>query len=153
MAHPLQERKQSNVTLRSARPDEDPIATQVDGYWLAPDEGVPPRRPAYRPTGALLPPTGAALGTGAVCLDLVSVSYRWVPLSEAGVFTYSHSQGLQRGERWRFVVWAATAPTVFEVELGDPISYEDIKDRFGREAMSRSRPDRPTVTLKVRRTS
>lgn len=52
-----------------------------------------------------------------VCLDLVQVSladnphdWTWVALSEAGVYTWGHTIGLNLKEPWRFVTWKFGAP-------------------------------------------
>lgn len=126
----------------------DEIAGQVVGYWVGPTDPLPNVRPVYDPTGAVLPPSGAALDAAA-CLDLVSVKYQWVPLSEAGRFTYAHTQGLMRGESWRFVVWGGGSRRVFSATLDASIDPANIPATFGAEAAKRSRLDRPAVRVRL----
>lgn len=128
----------------------DEIPGQISGYWLAPWAEVPLARPSYRPTGAILPRSGKAAETEFTCIDLVSVEYTWLPLSEAGRYTYSHSEGLLRNEPWRFLIWHDDQPQVFKAEYDDSIEPEHVAALYGAEAAHRCRPDRPTVQLRLR---
>jgi hypothetical protein len=128
------------------------IPGQIDGYWIRADAGVPALRPGYEPTGALLPREREALRTGATCLDLVFVEDAWYPLSEAGVYTYAHSSGLLYGERCLFVradvQWASE---LYEAAYDDAIDSETVGRLYGHEAELRTRPDHPTMQLRLRR--
>lgn len=123
---------------------------QVSGYWTAPWSDSPLVKPDYRPTGAVLPRPGSNLDE-LVALDLVSIDYEWYPLSEAGVYTYAHSNGLLLNERWRFVAFGASGATVYDVEREDLISPADVARVYGSEAASRCRSDRPAVQVKLTR--
>ncbi len=130
----------------------DEIPDQISGYWLAPRAEIPPVSPTYRPTGAVLPRPGSEEHEF-TCLDLVSVEYTWMPLSEAGRYTYAHSEGLLRDEPWRFVAWRGDERMVFEAHYDSSLEPETVSEVYGEEAARRRRPDRPAVQLRLRRLS
>lgn len=119
------------------------IPGQIDGDWLGP-QSVPVSERAGWPTGALL-----RSNDGTRALDLVFVESAWFPISEAALYTYQHSAGLQGGERWRFV--ARGSNEAFEVTIGPPLTRQEVADQYGREASVRSRSDYKTVQLLLKR--
>jgi hypothetical protein len=134
----------------------DEIAGQWSGYWLEPGRDVPSVCPAYRPTGGVLRRLGETDHADFVCLDLVLVEslnagFLWLPLSEAGRYTYAHSAGLMRGEPgWRVAYWNGTV-SVFGAEYTDSLGPREVAQFYGPEAFERARHDRPTVQLHLRR--
>ena len=130
-----------------------PIRDQWSGYWLRPSDGVPAAPPGYRPTGAVLPQPGANIAGEILCLDLVSVSYEWLVLSESGLYTYSHSEGLLRNEQgWRFVTWRDGKPLLFTVSYSekDLLDPAHVRSLYGSEAAGHCRPDRRAVQLRLK---
>jgi hypothetical protein len=130
----------------------------VEGEWSRADE-QPPTSSA--PHSAVLPAQGAELArdTEVMCLDLVQVStvspagdWAWAVLSEAAVDTYAHAAGLRRGERWFFVAGdERRGRAVHEARFAAPIARDQIAPRYGTEAASRARRDRPAMQLVLRR--
>jgi len=128
------------------------VPGQISGYWYGPDETIPSTSPDWMPTGALLARPGESLSNGATVLDLVSVDYVWFPLSMAGTYTYAHSAGLRRGERWRFVPIPSSAhpwPTAYVAELAEPLVPRAVAELYGVEASKRAREDESAVQLRV----
>ena len=134
----------------------DEISEQWSGYWLEPGRATPQLRPESRPTGAILRRLGEVNPNEFVCLDLVLVetvdaSFIWLPLSEAGRYTYAHSLGLLHGEPWRLAVWDGRAAIrVYEASYAASLSQPEIAKLYGVEPAERARPDRPTVQLRLR---
>lgn len=135
----------------------DEIHGQWSGYWLEPGSSTPVVRPRYRPTGAILLQPGEVNASEFLCLDLVLVEtpssgFVWIPLSEAGRYTYAHSLGLLRREPgWRLAIWDVHgAVRVYEAETAESISQADVARLYGAEPAERARPDRPTVQLRLR---
>lgn len=124
--------------------DAKKMANQIDGYWLRPQQAPSEAMLVGWPTGSLL-----ASGDGSTALDLVFVESAWYPMSEAALYTYSHSQGLKQGELWRF--WAKDTQEILEISLGASLSKTEVAVIYGREAAMRSRADSKTVQLQVRR--
>lgn len=125
------------------------VPGQVNGYWFRSLDEIPPERPEYLPTGAVLPEEGR-LSDDVECLDLVFVEGHALPLSEAGVYTYAHSGSLTYGDPYYFVParhWGA----VYQAELRDPIEPGTITPRFGAAAANRARPDRKAVIVRLTR--
>jgi hypothetical protein len=89
-----------------------------------------------------------------VCLDLVRVDTRsgfaWLPLSEAGRYTYAHSLGLLQKEPWRLAIWDGAAVSLYEAEYANSLAPDLIAPLYGAEAQARARPDRPAVQLRIR---
>ena len=130
------------------------IPGQVNGFWFAPDAEIPDVAPGYRPTGAVLPRPDGSNEAELTCLDLVPIETAWLPLSEAGRYTYAHSEGLMRDERWRFrTIGSATAKAIaYEAVYAESLSTPaEVARLYGDEAARRSRPDRPIVQLRLRR--
>ena len=69
-------------------------------------------------------------------------------MSEAGFYSYPHMIGLLGGERWRFL--RKGADEALEVELGPSLTRDEVAERYGAEAASRSRADHKTVQLVLR---
>jgi hypothetical protein len=90
-----------SAAIASALREE--VDGQWSGYWLDPGRQPPLVQPTYRPTGAILRRIGETNRHEFVCLDLVLVEsasgFVWLPLSEAGRYTYAHSLGLLQHER------------------------------------------------------
>jgi hypothetical protein len=93
-----------------------------------------------------------------VCLDLVQVSladtpydWTWGVLSEAGVYTWGHTIGLNLNESWRFVTWAFGAPRVYTVEYAPAVEPRDIAQLYGVEAAESARNDYNAVQLTLTR--
>jgi hypothetical protein len=133
------------VEHRPARPPisvaDANIPSQIEGYWVQPQSAS--AAPSGWPTGALL-----RTSDGTRALDLVFIERAWFPLSEAGLYSYPHLIGLQGGERWRFL--RKGSDEAFEVELGPSLTREEVAERYGPEAASRSRADHKTVQLFLR---
>jgi len=127
---------------------------QWSGYWLDPGRMPEAMPPAYRPTGAILRRVGEARRDELVCLDLVRVETRsgfaWLPLSEAGRYTYAHSLGLLQKEPWRLAIWDGAAVSLYDAEYADALAPDLIAPLYGAEAQGRARPDRPAVQLRLR---
>lgn len=144
------------MTAAAAHVIREEIDGQWCGYWLDPARTPPQVRPTYRPTGAVLPRIGESNRNDFVCLDLVLVEanegFIWLPLSEAGRYTYAHSLGLLQREPWRLVVWEGNTRCVYDVEYAEPLFPTEIALRYGAEAQARARHDRPAVQLRLRRT-
>ena len=131
---------------------------QISGFWLDPGRPVPTQQPAYYPTGAILLPldtSNTSIASEFVCLDLVlvpkwnDVDHCWVPLSEAGRYTYAHSMGLMHGEVWRLAIWDQSV-RIYEASFADSIPSEQIAERYGAAAAAAARNDYPAVQLKMR---
>ena len=139
------------VSIDHSITEHDTLPGQVFGYWLAPWAEPPLEEPAYRPTGSLLLRLGQQqLADGVVCLDLVSVDYSWLPLSEAGRYTYSHAEGLLRDEPWRFVSWRNGVAEMYVASYTDALDLAMVAKLYGQEAADRCRSDYPAVQLKLR---
>ena len=127
---------------------------QWSGFWLDPGRKLGPLPPATGPTGATLRRLGEERIDEFVCLDLVRVETRdgleWIPLSEAGCYTYAHSLGLLAKEPWQLVIWNGTAVSVYDAGYADLLAPELIALLYGAEAQGRARPDRLAVQLRLR---
>jgi len=134
-------------------PPAGDIPGQVLGIWIRGDESLP--RPEHVPTGAILPRQGTKPGDLQIlALDLVQVQGLWLPLSEAGVYTYMHSKGLLGGESWAFVTRSSdsSASIVFDATLSaEKLSPVDVEANYGPQAAERARPDYRTMQLQLRR--
>ncbi len=131
------------------------IAGQIEGDWLHADVEIPGSVPPYPPAAAVLPLPGSSLSNEFFALDLVPIEGTWRPLSDAGRYTYAHSDGLLRGEKWRFMTRpesAGTQPAVYEASYADSLTTAaELKQRYGKDVARRARDDQPTVQLKLRR--
>lgn len=136
------------------------MARMIPGEFVGPGQGVggTPTRFA----SAVLPRLAAdpANDRELVCLDLVQVSladnpydWTWVALSEAGVYTWGHTIGLNLREPWRFVTWAFSAPRVYTVAYADPLAPGDIGSLYGPDAAASARQDYKAVQLTLTRQS
>lgn len=128
------------------------IQRQISGYWFAPHEEISATAPTYDPTGAVLPRLGETLGSGAISLDLIPIEFVWFPLSDAGAYTYRHSIGLLRGEKWRFVPRDTTGtpwPTVYAAELAARLAPSEVEPLYGVEAARRARPEYNAVQIRL----
>jgi hypothetical protein len=126
---------------------------QVVGDWYAPLDKPLAAVPTWYPTGALLPRLGEVLRPGAEVLTLVAIDYVWVPLSVAGMHTYSHSAGLARQEHWQFAPRPSPDypwPTVLLLELAGEVAPDAIVAEFGVGASRRARADKNAVLLRLR---
>lgn len=132
----------------------------IPGEFVGPGQGVggTPTRFA----SAVLPRLAAdpANDHELVCLDLVQVSladnpydWTWVALSEAGIYTWGHTIGLNLREPWRFVTWALGASRVYTVAYADPIALSDIGSLYGPNAAASARQDYKAVQLTLTRQS
>jgi hypothetical protein len=132
----------------------------IPGEFVGPGQGVggTPTRFA----SAVLPRLASdpANDREFVCLDLVQVSladnpydWMWAALSEAGVYTWGHTIGLNLGEPWRFVTWAFGAPRVYSVAYAKPLAPGDIRGLYGPDAAGSARQDYSVVQLKLTRDS
>lgn len=116
---------------------------QIDGYWYAPDEEVPPTPPSWEPTGAILV-------RGDRALLLVPVEFRWCPMSEAAIPRYQHTAEMHRGETWTFLTKAPVQR--FEVQMAESLSdVSDVARLYGAEAASRASPKQATVQVRLTR--
>lgn len=132
----------------------------IPGEFVGPGQGVggTPTRFA----SAVLPRLSAnpEVDTSMVCLDLIQASladnpydWTWVALSEAGVYTWGHTIGLNLRERWRFVTWAFGAPRVYTVAYAEPLAPGDIASLYGRDAAGSARQNYKAVQLTLTRES
>ena len=130
------------------------IDGQWSGYWLDPGRQPSPIRPTHRPTGAILRRRDEASLDEFVCLDLVLVEtaggFLWLPLSEAGRYTYAHSLGLLQNEPWRLAMWEGDTVRVYKAEYTESLMPQAILSLYGGEAQARARLDRPSVQLRLR---
>ncbi|MBI5497787.1 MAG: hypothetical protein HY904_22460 [Deltaproteobacteria bacterium] len=79
---------------------------QVCGFWFGPADEIPTQQPQWMPTGAVVPPQGAASRSGELAhchLVLVPVDGWWHPLRYGAIWTWVATAGIARGETWRFV--------------------------------------------------
>ena len=106
-------------------------------------------------TGAIVPRLGSSIsGDDLFALDLVQVQDVWLPLSEGGVHTYSHSIGLLGTERWAFVTKATRGvpSSIFDVSFEkQKLTSTDVERLYGRLAADRARTDRLTMELRLHR--
>jgi hypothetical protein len=137
------------------------VPGMIEGVWLGPERTVPARKPE-RFSSAVLPTLATNVPRARTfrCLDLVQVAtvdppgdWAWMVLSEAGIHTYEHTIGMNRGERWRFVTWEAGGPCVFGVDLAQGLPHVQISRAYGDVASHRVRRDRLAVQLQLTRTS
>ncbi|HWO21157.1 MAG TPA: hypothetical protein VNO30_20455 [Kofleriaceae bacterium] len=133
------------VEHRPEQPGRTEVATreipgQIEGYWLGPRSDPAQAPPKGWPTGALL-----RSEDGARALDLVFIERAWFPLSEAALYTYPHTFGLQGGEQWRFL--CKDSNEIFEVAIGPFLTADEVARHYGPEALARSRPSYKTVQL------
>ena len=126
------------------------IPGQILGDWYGPYDTVPVAPPLHhRPTGAVLP--HGEPGPEFVALDLVHLTDAWWPLSEAGRYTYKHSEGLLRGERWYFL---GRSGVLYEAAYAELLSSRArVETLYGAEAARRCRPDKPIVQLNLYQTT
>lgn len=75
----------------------------------------------------------------------------WGVLSEAGLSTFSHTIGMNRGERWQFATWELGAVRVYSAEYAPVLSQADVARSYGQDAAGQARRDRPAVQLKLTR--
>ena len=143
------------MSAATASAFREEIDGQWSGYWLDPGRQPPPTQPTYRSTGAILRRIGETNRHEFVCLDLALVEsasgFIWLPLSEAGRYTYAHSLGLLQHEPWRLAIWEGTRVYVHEAAYAESLSPNEIASVYGAEAQGRARPDRPAVQLRLRR--
>ncbi|MFH0902900.1 MAG: hypothetical protein V2A73_19910 [Pseudomonadota bacterium] len=134
---------------------------------VAASEEVPNQKNGCWYSLASTPPTTLGCSTGAVlprplsreddflCLDLVRMEDAWFPLSEAGLATYTHGQHLaEREGKTGFAMASGSGGGIglYEAVLAQPLrSRDEVMAFYGSEAARRSRPDRPTVQLHLRR--
>jgi hypothetical protein len=132
----------------------------IPGEFVGPGQGIggTPTRFA----SAVLPRLSANPEHEAVftCLDLVQVSladnpydWTWVVLSEAGVYTWGHTIGLNLNEPWRFVTWEFGPPRVYAVAYASPLPPQEIEALYGPDAAGSARPDYKAVQLTLTRES
>lgn len=129
-----------HLTAADARSWREPqgLPEQLDGYWYGPGEQLPAHIPTWAPTGALL-------ARGNRALVLVPIEFHWFPMSDAAIYTYRHTLGLQNHETWTFLT---DAGATFDVRMAAPLlDLQDIERLYGPEAASRARRDRPTVQV------
>jgi len=124
------------------------IPGQVEGYWFRSETEIPASKPAYNPTGAVLP--AGRLEDNVDCLDLVDIDGVWYPLSESGVHTYAHSGSLSYGQPYFFAP-VSTWGTLYKASLGSMEEPAQIGARFPSGAIQRARPDRKVVVLHLSR--
>jgi hypothetical protein len=127
---------------------------QIFGVWKSLTDPLP--RPEHVPTGAVLPRLGEKLDDQSLALDLVQVQDVWLPLSEAGVYTYRHSTGLIGGEKWSFVTRPpdGSLPLVFDADFsGETLTSGEVHALYGPAGAERARTDYKTMQLRLRRRS
>lgn len=119
---------------------------------------VPSLKPYSQASSAVLPRLGQDAGRDPtlVCLDIVLLStieppgeFAWVAISEAATYTYGHTIGLNRGERWKFVRWIDGGPVSFEATYADLLPPSQIERLYGPVANASARKDRDAVQLNL----
>lgn len=152
------------MSAATASAIREEIDGQWSGYWLDDGHQSPQTEPSYRPTGAILRRIGETSGNDFVCLDLVLVEtpdgFVWLPLSEAGRYTYAHSLGLlqnqnqnqnqKQNDGWRLAVWVDGVKSEYDAAYAESLSPAELASLYGSTAHERARPDRPTVQLRLR---
>ena len=132
----------------------------LPGEFVGPNQAVKTRPTRF--ASAVLPRLSANAEHDAnmVCLDLVQVSFAdnpydwtWGVLSEAGVYTWGHTIGLNLRESWRFVTWAFGSPRVYTVEYAEPLDPSEIAALYGLDAANSARQDYKAVQLALSRAS
>lgn len=125
---------------------------QITGYWFGPDEEIPSHPPDWDPSGALLPELAATPQSGPfIALSLAYLESMWRPISIAAAYTYLHTSGIMRGQKWRFVVAGDHATETYIVEGAEDVLPDAIPARFGEEAHRRARLDRPALSFRATR--
>jgi hypothetical protein len=134
------------------------MARMIEGEFLGPGRAID-KTPA-RFASAVLPPLTAnpERDGSLICLDLVQVSladnphdWSWGVLSEAGVYTWGHTIGLNLQEPWRFVTWAWGAPRVYAVQYAPALAPGEIAALYGADAAASARQDYNAVQLALTR--
>lgn len=134
------------------------LPRMIEGVFVGPGQAVGSMPSRF--ASAVLPTLSAdpARDASIMCLDLVQVSFAddpydwtWMVLSEAGVYTWGHTIGLNLREPWRFATWVFGAPRVYTVVYASPIAPRDIAAAYGGEAAERARPDYKAVQLTLTR--
>jgi hypothetical protein len=147
------------ATLARAYPHHE-VPRMIPGEFVGPNQTV--GRAPTRFTSAVLPRLSAnpQTDTTLVCLDLVQVSldntaydWSWAALSEAGVYTWGHTIGLNLQEHWRFATWAFGTQRIYRVVYADPLVPGDIRTLYGAAAASSARQDYKAVQLTLTRES
>jgi len=132
----------------------------IPGEFVGPGQGVGGNPTRF--ASAVLPRLSAdpEQDPSLVCLDLVQVSladnaydWTWVALSEAGVYTWGHTIGLNLREPWRFVTWAFGTPRVYAIAYAEPLAHCDIRALYGPEIADSARQDYKAVQLTLTRES
>ena len=132
----------------------------VPGEFVGPNQAVGSRPTRF--ASAVLPRLTARPehDSSMVCLDLVQTSladtpydWTWVALSEAGVYTWGHTIGLNQHEPWRFVTWIFGAPRVYSVAYAELLAPRNIVAQYGPDAASSARQDYRAVQLTLTRES
>jgi hypothetical protein len=132
----------------------------IPGEFVGPNQAVGGRPTRF--ASAVLPRLSAnpETDTSLVCLDLVQVSFAdnpydwtWVALSQAGVYTWGHTIGLNLHEPWRFVTWSFGSPRVYKVDYAESLAPGDIKNLYGPDAAGSARQDYNAVQLLLTRES
>lgn len=77
--------------------------------------------------------------------------YVWLPLSEAGLYTYAHATGLFHGDAWRFVAWDDAVVHEYRANLDETLDPFSVAGHYGQDAQDRVRLDKRTVQLRLRR--
>lgn len=120
------------------------MSGQIDGFWYGPGEAIPRRPPSADATGAILRRNSSALA-----LVLIPLEFFWYPISEAAIYTYRHTTGMQNGERWTFV--AKNDGQRFTCRLATSLrNPAELGNYYGAVAASRARPDQATVQIEAR---
>lgn len=130
------------------------IPGQFLGYWLEPGRPVAAIPTGIRETGAVLRRLDDQTSDNFECLDLVLVDaaamFIWMPLSDAGRYTYAHSSGLLRGEPWRFAARVAAGWVEYLASYSSSLQPSQLLFAYGAEAQARARRDIPAVQLRLR---
>lgn len=138
----------TEIVRASGKPGVATRPAMVEGFWFDYRDDIKGERPSYSPTGAVFPEGGKALDKEAICLDMVAVGDEWLPLSESGLYTYSHSTALANKREYYFVP-SATWPRTYIAELHGTAEPSEVAKRFDPELAALARPNKQTLLLKL----
>lgn len=106
------------------------LTGQVAGHWFGPNRPLPAEPPGYLESTAVLPPAGITSLTAEPLLVLAPIDSEWRPIVAEAVYTFSFSEGIDRGEVWRFIPTNERWPTPYRASLAEPVSAPAARTLF-----------------------